>query len=148
MTLERVRKLKEICAPFYPTLGRKPLCNSAGPMPAVSVDSRWRITNNALKEGTSWRNGSASLIRPDGCYSFGPRCAVAVLVDPVFLTLIGHAVATGNLSGGTGLVAGTGQRSVTEGFRPVAPSVGVPLVELIISTGMAQPQIQLLHLES
>ena len=51
-----------------------------------------------------------------------------VLVDPVFL-FIGHAVATGNLSGGTGLVAGTGQRSVTEGFRPVAPSVGVPLVD-------------------
>ena len=50
-----------------------------------------------------------------------------VLVDPVFL-FIGHAVATGNLLGGTGLVAGTGQRSVTEGFRPVAPSVGVPLV--------------------
>ena len=45
------------------------------------------------------------------------------MVDPVFL-FIGHAVATGNLSGGTGLVAGTGQRSVTEGFRPVAPSVG------------------------
>ena len=41
-----------------------------------------------------------------------------VLVDAVFL-FIGHAVATGNLSGGTGLVAGTGQRSVTEGFRPV-----------------------------
>ena len=51
-----------------------------------------------------------------------------VLVDAVFL-FIGHAVATGNLSGGTGLVAGTGQRSVTEGFRPVAPSVGVPLVD-------------------
>jgi len=34
-----------------------------------------------------------------------------------------------NLAGGTGLVAGAGQRSVTEGFRPVAPPVGVPMVD-------------------
>src|SRR5712691_6532493 len=51
-----------------------------------------------------------------------------VLVDPVFL-FIGHAVATGNLARGTGLVAAAGQRSVTDGFRPVAPPVRVPLVK-------------------
>ena len=56
-----------------------------------------------------------------------PTMRCGVLVDPVFL-LIGHAVATGNLTGGTGLVAGAGQWSVAEGFRPVAPPVGVPLV--------------------
>ena len=52
------------------------------------------------------------------------------LVDPVFL-FIGHAVATGNLSGGTGLIAGTGQRPVAEGFRPVAPSVRIPSAEWV-----------------
>ena len=37
---------------------------------------RWRITNNALKEGLLEKRKRV-LDQPDGCYSFGPRCAVA-----------------------------------------------------------------------
>src|ERR1700676_3687473 len=51
-----------------------------------------------------------------------------VLVDPIFL-FIRHTVTTGHLSGGTRLVSGARERSVTEGFRSVAPPVGVPLVD-------------------
>src|SRR5687768_4695484 len=54
------------------------------------------------------------------------RCGV--LVNPI-LFFISHAVATGNLAYGTGLVAGAGQWSVAEGFRSVPPSVGVPFVD-------------------
>ena len=51
-----------------------------------------------------------------------------VVVDPVFL-FIGHAVATGHLAGGTGFVVVAGQRPVTEGFCPVSPPLGIPLVD-------------------
>ena len=37
---------------------------------------RWRITNNALKEGLLEKR-KCVLDQPDRCYSFGPRCAVA-----------------------------------------------------------------------
>ena len=37
---------------------------------------RWRITNNALKEGLLEKRKRV-LDQPDRCYSFGPRCAVA-----------------------------------------------------------------------
>ena len=37
---------------------------------------RWRITNNALKEGLLEKRKRV-LDQPDCCYSFGPRCAVA-----------------------------------------------------------------------
>ena len=40
------------------------------------VGCRWRITNNALKEGLLEKRKRV-LDQPDGCYSFGPRCAVA-----------------------------------------------------------------------
>ena len=42
----------------------------------VMTACRWRITNNALKEGLLEKRKRV-LDQPDRCYSFGPRCAVA-----------------------------------------------------------------------
>src|SRR5262249_37146725 len=66
--------------------------------------------------------------RPGLLLFIGTSMRCGVVIHPVFL-FIGHAVATGNLACGTRPIAGAGQRSVTEGFGPVAPPVGVPLVD-------------------
>src|SRR3974390_3366507 len=51
-----------------------------------------------------------------------------VLVDPVLL-FVAHAMAAGNLAGGTRLVARTGKRPVTESLRPVLMPFRIPLVD-------------------
>jgi hypothetical protein len=75
----------------------------------------------------------------------GTSMRSGVLVHPVLL-FIGHAVAPSHLARGAGLVAEARQRSVTERFCPVAPPVGVPLVDDHFHR--AQPQMQLLHFEA
>ena len=67
---------------------------------------------------------------PAGCslLFIGTSMRSGVLVHPVLL-FIGHAMAPGNLARGAGLVAEARQRSVTERFCPVAPPLGVPLVD-------------------
>ena len=99
----------------------------------------WRI-NNCAEKGLSAENEDLDVRWLLLIHAAMRR---GVVVDPVFL-FIGHAVATGHLAGGTGFVVVAGQRPVTEGVRYRRRWDW----SMIISTAIARPQIQLLHLES